>query len=315
MYFSHPIQDKLDAKQTVVMDGGTGTEISRRGVPLDSNLTWSGIANVDSPNLVRKIHEEYIQAGAEIIIANTFSTRRSLLARSGLDDFTAEINVKSVNLALAAREKCAIDKSSVIVAGSISTFEPMDQPKIIPSYNESLKNYEEQASLLVKAGVDIIILEMFIRTVDAMAAIEATSKLDIPIWMGFSCELFDDKIYLGIQGRHANETLQDGVRSTSSENINAYFVMHSPPGITIRALRELRDSTSLPIGAYAHTDDLESQTGVAPGLRAIPSISPSQYLETAREWVDVGAQIIGGCCGTTPDHIRALHNGIQKNID
>lgn len=277
------------------MDGGTGTEISRRGIPLDSGRSWSASANVNSPDVIQEIHEDYIQAGAEIIIANTFSTRRSLLARTGLDHLTEEINFKAVNLALVAREKCAIDKSSVIVAGSMSTFEPMDQAKIIPSYEEALRNYKEQANLLVEAGVDIIILEMFIRTLDTMAAIEATNRLDIPIWVGFSCESFEDQIYLGIKGQHANETLKDGVRSASAENVNAYFVMHSPLEVTGPALRELRECTSLPIGAYAHAD---------------PSISPSSYLEAARDWVEEGAQIVGGCCGTTPDHIRALRKGI-----
>ena len=94
-----PIQNKLESNCTVIMDGGTGTEISRRGIPLDSGRSWSGPANVDSADLIQKIHEDYIQAGAEIIIANTFSTRRSLLARTGLDRLTEDINLKAVNLA------------------------------------------------------------------------------------------------------------------------------------------------------------------------------------------------------------------------
>ena len=88
MALAHSLQDKLDAKKIVIMDGGTGTEISRRGVAIHPELSWSGNANITHPDLVRDIHRDYILAGAEIIITNTFSTSRATLANDGLSEQT-----------------------------------------------------------------------------------------------------------------------------------------------------------------------------------------------------------------------------------
>ena len=125
-----------------------------------------------------------------------------------------------------------------------------------------------------------------------------------------SCESHDGEIYLGLSGRHGGETIADAVYASSSPNVKAFCIMHSPPQVTADALRELKVCTSLPIGAYAHggrVDDEEGQAPkVSPGRPSLTGTDPDKYLDYAREWVACGATIIGGCCGTTPEHIRAL---------
>ena len=101
-------------------------------------------------------------------------------------------------------------------------------------------------------------------------------------------------------GRHGGETIADAVTASSSPNVKAFFIMHSPPSVTAEALRELQDYTALPIGAYAHGGGIRGS-----GLDGSDA-DPQEYLEYAREWVASGATIIGGCCGTTPEHISVL---------
>ena len=202
MSLARSLQDKLDAKRIVIIDGATGTEISRRGVTIHSDLSWSANANITYPNLVRDIHRDYILAGAEIIITNTFSTSRTTLATDGLADQTEEINKQSVRLAMDARTNCDAEET-VLIAGSMAAFEPFKgYPKIIPSYEEALEDYREQVKILAEAGVDLIVLEMFFRTVDLSAAIAAATETGLPIWVGLSCESHDGQIYLGLMGRH-----------------------------------------------------------------------------------------------------------------
>ena len=308
------VQDKLDAGIMIIMDGGTGTEIERRGVHIDPDLAWSAAANISSPDLIRDIHQDYIFAGAEIIVTNTFSTSRAILTTVGLAGQTEEINRQSVMLARDARRNCGAEHR-VAIAGSMSSFEPKDQPGIIPSYMAALEDYREQASILVEAGVDLIVLEMFVRTIDIAAAVEAATQTGLPIWVGLSCESYDGQLYMGLGGRHAKETIADAVRATSSINVAAFCIMHSPPQDTAHALQELRMHTSLAIGAYAHGGDIQAQTGHEPNISATDHVHPEKYLEYAYEWAACGAKIIGGCCGTTPEHIRVLSKSGLRDMN
>ena len=309
MALARSLQDRLDSNRIVIMDGATGTEISRRGVTIHSNLSWSANANITSPDLVRDIHRDYILVGAEIITTNTFSTSRATLAIGGLSEQTREINEQSVRLAIEARKNCGAEET-VVIAGSMSAFEPKGHPEIIPSYEEALEDYREQVKILAGAGVDLIVLEMFSRTVDLKASIEAATETGLPIWVGLSCESHDGQIYLGLSGRHAGETIADAVIASSSPNVKAFCIMHSPPQVTADALRELKICTSLPIGAYAHGGSIDDENGVASKVsregQSLAGTDPEKYLDYAHEWVACGATIIGGCCGTTPEHIRVL---------
>ena len=299
------LHDKLGAKKIVIMDGGTGTEISRRGVAIHPELSWSANANITHPDMVRDIHRDYILAGAEIIITNTFSTSRATLAKDGLSERTEEINKQSVSLAMDARKLCDAQET-VVIAGSMSAFEPKGHPELIPSYEEALEDYREQVRMLAESGVDLIVLEMFSRTMDLKAAISAATETGLPIWVGLSCEIHNGQILLGLKGRHGGETIADAVIASSSPNVKAFCIMHSPPQVTADALQELKTYTSLPLGAYSHGGGIRDKKVRASEGHSLASTDPEKYLDYAHEWVACGATIIGGCCGTTPEHIRAL---------
>jgi len=304
------LQARLKAKEVIIMDGGTGSEIRFRGVSL-AGKSWSGEPMLTHPDTVREIHEDYIKAGAEIIITNTFSTGRYILKQAGLEDRTVELNELGVRLAQEARDNSASGKP-LLIAGSMSTYSPWGEPAVIPSYEAALADYREQSRVLAEAGVDVIVVEMLIRTLDARAAAEAAAETGLPIWIGYSVVQDSGKVYVGMNGKHNKESIKEGVEAVSSAGVSAFFIMHSSLEDTAPGLRELRQCTELPIGAYAHAV-------LHPNRRqrdeiAWQDVSPADHLEYARGWVDIGAQIIGGCCGIRPDHIRALKEGLPSRL-
>ena len=302
---------RLKVGEVVIMDGGTGTEIQRRGVPV-SQENWSGLPMTHNPDLIREIHEDYIKAGAEIIITNTFSTGRWMLKKVGLEDRTVEINRLGVKLALEARANAALD-SPVIVAGSMSTYSPWSDPTVIPSYEAALTDYREQAKALAEAGVDLIVVEMLVRTLDTRTSVKAAVETGLPVWVGYSVVREGEKLYLGLHRKHGGEGIREAVDAVASMGVSAMFIMHTSPEDTGPGLLELKECTSLPIGAYAHSMGFKTEEQ-NPDEIVFGPYTPEGYLEYARGWVEMGAVVIGGCCRTTPEHIRALKERLPERV-
>ena len=265
-----------------------------------------------NPDLIRDIHEDYIRAGAEIIITNTFSTGRWMLKEVGLEDRTVEINRLGVKLALEARASAPPD-SPVIVAGSMSTYSPWLDPTVIPSYEAALTDYREQANALAEAGVDLIVVEMLVRTLDTRASVKAAVEMGLPVWVGFSVVREGEKLYLGLHRKHGAEGIREAVDAVASMGVSAMFIMHTSLEDTGPGLQELKRCTSLPIGAYAHSMGFKTEEQNPDEILFGP-YTPEGYLEYARGWVEMGAVVIGGCCGTTPEHIRALKEGLPERV-
>ena len=307
---------RLKAGEIIIMDGGTGTEIHRRGVTVDAK-TWSGSPMLEYPDLVREIHEDYLRAGADIIITNTFSTSRSILEEGGMGDRTEEANRAAVRIAREAIENVAPDRE-VLLVGSMATINPLGDPNVPVSYDAALDEYHEQAGYLADAGVDVIAAEMIIRIVDAKAAVIGAAETGLPVWMGFSSVDSNGTQMLGLHSWHQNESLKEAVETVEPLGVSMFHTMHSLPSDTAPALRELKETTKLPLGAYAHTigDDVAEMTFDEGFPDIVDNQNPSSlaYLQFARKWADLGAQVIGGCCGTTPDQIKALKEGLPQKV-
>lgn len=324
------LESRLKDGEIVILDGAMGTEIQRRGIKSPNPETWSTEGLLGNPSAVRTIHEDYIKAGAEIITANTFSTGRSALEAGGLEGRTAELNMLAVKLAQEARDKVAVDQG-VWIAGSMTAMQPWLYPEIPVPPEKTRYQYQEQAELLDKAGVDLIFIEMMIRISDTKAALEAALATGLPTWVGLSCERGQDRLYLGLHGRHGQETIAQAVEVVKDTGVSGMFIMHTLPNDTAQGLRELKEHWSLSIGVYAQNGDLDKATFVSP--KFMPDfvsseeplafavewdfnsiLSPREYLAYAREWVGIGAQIVGGCCGTTPEHIRVLKESLPAML-
>ena len=291
------LQRRLEAGDTVLMDGGMGSEFDRRG--LTTRETWSGGPMLSHPELVRDIHQEYIEAGAEIIITNTFSTGRDVLEAAGLEDKITQANEQGIEAAAQARRNAGAE-DTVVIAASVSTMRPKERADIPVPYETALATYREQLGVLAEGGPDVAVGEMLIRISDTLAVIDAAAELGLPVWVGLSLVQDGDELYLGIQDRHGGETLQDAMDAIKDRDIATVFIMHTLVDDTGPGLEIVNKNWSGTFGAYSHFS------------RHSP-LDPQQYLEYARGWREQGAQIIGGCCGTRPDHIRALRKWLSDS--
>ena len=166
-------QDQLDADEIVLLDGATGTELQRRGVPMDE-IAWSGAAVLSHPDEVRETHEDYIRAGARVIITNTFGSTRQMLGPAGFGDQVEAVHRNAVELAQQARSNVGVD--AVSIAGSISTEPPAFERDGFMAPDEELAAYQEAAELLADSGADLIALEMMVETEHSARAMEAAKE-------------------------------------------------------------------------------------------------------------------------------------------
>jgi ABC-type dipeptide/oligopeptide/nickel transport system ATPase subunit len=197
---------RLADGELVIIDGGTGTQLQAEGVPMD-DVAWSARANLEQPDLVQRVHEQYIRAGAEVIIANSYAASRPALEPAGLGGLVAEANRAAVRAALRARQ--AVATRSVAVADSMSSFSPIDmdaesvdRPHPGPTADDprfpSLADFREQAGLLAESGVDFIALEMINAQGYGRAALQAAAETGLPVWLGVSPFRLEDGTLVGL---------------------------------------------------------------------------------------------------------------------
>lgn len=309
----------IPSGEMVILDGGVSTELQRRGVPVDP-IAWFGRANFDHANVVQALHEDYIRAGAQVIIANTHSTSRAALAPAGLEDRVAEANRLAVEAAFRARD--AVAAGPVAVAGSMSSFIPAAMGSDDHTDLRDLGTFREQADLLADGGVDLIALEMMDSACYGLEAIEAATATGLPVWLGMSPIRFPS----GRLGMYAADApcitpaadSADGdsfeklveTYAKSGSNLAAVILMHVRLGVIEDALRIVRSYfPQVPLGIYAEVGEWK-----APNWVFDEHVSPAGYLREALGWAEAGVQLIGGCCGTGPDYIRALAGGLPDRL-
>ena len=300
------LQQRIDDGEVILLDGATGTELERRGVPMHDQL-WTGAAVHTHPDVVRDIHEDYIRLGADIIITNTFATARHMLEAGGLGHLVKDINTRAVKLAREAREAVGVDRP-VYIAGSISSFGAGLRSGQVPSAEQARANYREQAQLMADAGADLLMLEMMVNADQAAYALEGAISTGLPTWVGYSCKLSEDGSHVELL-RGSGETFGESLNALNGVGGSLVSVMHSVVEVTIPALRVVKENWSGPIGAYAHSGDF-----VKPNWQFGNIISPQDYLVEAQKWVQMGVQVIGSCCGLGPEHIQLLREELPTSI-
>jgi S-methylmethionine-dependent homocysteine/selenocysteine methylase len=301
MSVAEDIAGRLAAGDVVIIDGGTGTQLQAEGVAMDDDV-WSARANLDQPEVVQRVHEAYIRAGAEVIITNTFAAGRATLGPAGLGGRVADANCNAVAAALRAREAAA-DGRAVAVAGSMSVFCAAimhGQGGTGADRFPSLADFREQAGLLAEAGVDLIALELMEAPGYGRAALEAAAETGLPVWLGVSAMRLDD----GTLGTDPVLGEGDSFAGLVSELVDpalaAVTVMHAKPDVVSDAIDIIRAVFAGPVGVYAESGNWAAPEWVFDGL------TPDEYLQEAVAWVDRGVQLIGGCCGIGPEHISVL---------
>ena len=309
------IANRLAAGHRLLMDGGTGSELQRRGVDVLQGATaqrlgaWSGPANIDAPDVVSEVHRDYLKAGADIIISNSFWTNRHRLAPIGLGDEWERYARAAGQIAVEARDE---QNPDAYVAGGIAT--PCVEPALPRARGnpgsdvESLGRgkvramFSEVAKVLAGEGVDFILPEYIGHIEDAVVAIEGASEADLPVLLGMRHVTLDGTLQYG-------ESFDDLAAALSDSGVAAILLMCSQPEEISAGLPRLRDAFDGPIGAYsqigyrpiAPLGDNESRDPLPANEN-----SPARLAEFASDWLSMGAQIVGGCCATTPAHISAM---------
>ena len=287
---------KLDRGEAVILDGGMGTEIKRRGFAAGSS-ELSVSAMLEAPEGIRQIHEDFIRAGAEVTITNTYNCNAGKLvhigwiSKSEAQAETVRLNELAAKAALEAR--AAAPDHEVIIAGSLGPLSQSYNPDAVRAYEECLNAYREQVRVLAQASVDVILVETCTKIHEAVAGVRAAVEAGMPAWAGF---VVDE------QGRvTSGESILDAQTTVKDAGVSVLFLNCSQASYITAALGELTGQHEMPIGAYAQGAVYEGR-----GWDFQESMSPDEYLDYAKEWAALGARVIGGCCGTTPEHIRAL---------
>ena len=297
------IKRRLDAGEVLLLDGGVGTELERRGADMDP-AAWCGVATLANEELLTQIHVDYARAGSDVITANTFASSRVMLSAAGHGDDVVEINRRAVAAALRAKEILAAEGRSVAVAGSLSHLMPMIpgtatvDPALVPSPAAVGEAFAELAGILVDAGVDLILLEMMYEPGRAALAVEAAVGTGLPVWFGLSARRGADGGAVAFH--HFEDIPLDEIARLIPAEADVAGAMHTPSELMGEALAAVRARFAGPLSAYPDSGYFEM-----PGWRFVDIIEPAVLEGFYAAWLAQGARVLGGCCGLTVPHIEA----------
>ncbi len=286
---------RIRGGEKVLIDGATGSEMERRGIPEHTN-GWYGAAALTHPDILRSVHAEYIEMGAELVVSNTFATHRSVLRDAGAEEDFEPLNRLSVELAREARD--GGDRPHVVVGASVShwSFSGDD-----PSLDDLEQWAREQMRIMTDAGAELLVLEMMV-SIDRMHRLLAAAReTELPIWVGLSVGdeegMLPDPAVMTL--REFDEPLGEAIDSLQAAGVDLLSIMHTDVDLVDACLDVAVDRWDGPLGVYAH-----SWRG----------IDPADYAARAKGWLDRGVSVIGGCCGTLPEHVAALSENPSLTI-
>lgn len=283
--------DRVAAGEAVLMDGATGTEIERRGVPMLDNA-WNGGGALSHPGILRAVHEDYLREGAEIVISNTFATSRHALRDAGVEGDFEALNRRGVALAIEARER--MDKPQALVAGGISYWSWSGNHPPLAALGPGIA---EQAAMMADEGADLLMLEMMVDIERMMVTLEAATAVGLPVWVGLTC----GPDSAGAMGLRNGDPLPEALALLQDHAVALVNVMHTEVEHVDASLDVLDAHWTGPVGVYAHSARFKDHKCLFD-----ETISPDAYAALARHWLDRGVRVIGGCCGIGVEHIAAL---------
>src|SRR5580704_16337987 len=294
---------ELFADRPVLADGAMGTVLYARGIFV--NRCYDEL-NLSDPNLILGVHEEYLQAGAEILETNTFGANRFRLARHGLGGKMAEINAAGVRLARQAVERLKEKQSgnaeiTAWVAGSVGPLGVRLEPLGKTGLDEARAAFAEQIGILAENGVDLLIIETMPALNEAHEALEAAKAVapHLPVLVMVTVD--DEGNCLdGSSPAQAAALLTEWGASAIGVNCS------TGPTTVLTAAEAMRAATTLPLAAMPNAGLPRAVEG-----RNIYLCSPEYMASFARKAIAAGVQLVGGCCGTTPNHIRAMRSAIR----
>ncbi|WP_448517533.1 homocysteine S-methyltransferase family protein [Pseudothermotoga sp.] len=283
---------KLLEKRVLFLDGAYGTELFKRG--FRGKLVEA--LNIENPEMVRELQRDYTDAGADILLTNTFSANRVKLAQYGLEEFIERINAKAVEI---AKSVC---KGGQLVFGDMSSTGTFVRPFGEIDFDEAYTIFKEQAQILVDSGVDGIIIETMSDLKELKAAVLAVRDVskEIPLIVSMTFE-------------------EDG-KSVTGTSVEIFATLMNDLDVDVVGINctlEPKQMLSVFSRLAKHSMKplcVEPNAGkpMLVGNRLVYRTSPEEFAIYMRDFVELGANIVGGCCGTGPEHIKLMRNYIGK---
>jgi S-methylmethionine-dependent homocysteine/selenocysteine methylase len=295
-------------KSILILDGGMGRELARNGAPF-RQPEWSALALIEGPDFVRKAHDAFIAAGADVITTNSYAVVPFHL---GEERFRRDGKMLADRAGRIAREAADAAPRRVKVAGSL--------PPLFGSYRPDLFRAKDAASIAavlidgLSPHVDLWLAETQGSIAEAASLHDALSGDKRPFWVSFTLE--DGEGAAASPRLRSQEPVADAVRAALGWKADALLFNCSQPEVMASALdaaRKAAGSAALTLGVYANAfppqdESAEANVGLSP-IRA--DLDPPNYLKFAQSWLGRGAGIVGGCCGIGPEHIQAIRTAVD----
>jgi 5-methyltetrahydrofolate--homocysteine methyltransferase len=286
--------ERLQSGETLIADGSTGASLHKMG--LKPGIPPEDLV-FDHPEMVLKLEGDFVEAGSDIILTDTFGGSRVLMQKSKYASRTAELNTRAAELA----RQAASARSGVLVAGSIGPTGQLMKPYGPLTVEEATSAFAEQAKALAEGGVDLLVIETMFALEEADAAFKgARSVTDLPIVVSFSYDR-GVRTMMGVKPADMFKHYQDlgaimiGANcGTSLENMEKIQQEYAACG------------GSLPLWAKPNAGLPHLVEG-----ETVFDVTPAQMAEYALKYVALGAKVVGGCCGNMPEHIAAIAKAVK----
>ncbi|MFP7569167.1 homocysteine S-methyltransferase family protein [Marivita sp. S2033] len=286
-----------------LLDGGMGQELISRSGATPTPL-WATQVMLEHPELVREIHSDYFNAGAEVATTNTYALHRDRLEGTGLESDFSRLYRTAIEAALSARDR----HGSGQIAGSIGPLGASYRADVQPPHDQAVALYSEVAATLA-GDCDILLIETVASLAQTRATVQAALGHGKPVWIAFTVDDEDGALL------RSGEPLADAIPLCT--DATAMLANCSAPEAMPAALDVLATSGK-PTGAYANaftqiTKDFLKDKPTVDALHRRRDMGPKTYATHAMTWVEHGATIIGGCCETGPAHIAELRNRFYES--
>ena len=287
-----PFRDILESDRIHVFDGAMGTMLYAKGIYI--NRSYDEL-NLVAPDLVRDVHTEYVRAGANIIETNTYSATANKLQPYGLEGSLREINISAARI---AREAAG---NRAYVAGAVGPLGLRIEPYGPTSFDEAKAMFSEQISALLEGGVDLFVLETFADLSELHQAIRAVRELsDLPIVAQMTIQI-DGNTVFGATPESFTTQLDEWGADVIGLNCGV------GPAIVLNAIEKMRPVTARKLSAQPNAGLPRDVQG-----RQFYMCSPEYMAEYSRRIIQAGARFVGGCCGTTPAHIKWIADAVRQ---
>ena len=305
--FDHKINLHLDGS-VKILDAGMGKTLAMKGVEVP-NTIWSAKALLAAPDVVQEIHTENIEAGADIISTNSYGIIMSDLNKEGLADRFDELNQLAGEIAQQAAE--ASEKKTLVAAslppqnGSYRPDRVLDEPLLVDLYNRQMN--------LLEPYVDFFLFETMSSINEAQAALKAACSFTKPVMIGLTLDDYEPNRL------RSGESLSDCIELLLSFSPLGILANCCLPERISDAMKSLAGSGAPYVGGYGNAFScvpkdwlLDGSKSTDGSLQMRSDLTPSFYAEFAMEWLRQGANIVGGCCGTTAQHIHSISSRLAE---